>query len=257
MFIWRLIQQLWRKLFGAKQPLALPSISSEGQAFLQKTVAFYQQLKPADQALFQKRIQHFLATTEIVGNQVEVTEQDRLLVAAGAIIPVWHFPNWQYFNLNTVYLVPGSFNEQSQFGQQDSRILGLVGTGHISGKMILSQPALHYGFSNSRDKRNLAIHEFAHLIDMMDGDPDGFPDRLHDYAYSMPWFALVDQEIQKIQARDSNIRDYAATNYMEFFAVSTEYFFERPELLKRKHPDVYQALHKFFMPEHAHGDMPQ
>lgn len=233
-----------------RQPTST-SLTADDQQLLNQHISFFRTLSTDEQTLFAQRVALFLDTTNIIGNQVEVTRLDKLLVAAGAIIPVWQFPKWHYFNLDTVYLVPGSFNEQSQFGLPDSTIQGLVGTGHLSGKMILSQPALRYGFSNDRDKKNLAIHEFVHLIEIADGGLDGFPERLCDYAYCIPWLELVRQETTKINNNRSSIRDYAATNPMEFFAVASEFFFERPKLLQRKHPDVYKSLSRFYKQEVA------
>ena len=44
----------------------------------------------------------------------------------------------------------------------------------------------------------------------------------------------------------SDINPYAASSKVEFFAVVSEYFFERPKLLKRKHPKLYSKLALFF-----------
>lgn len=227
------------------------SLSDESRNYLLHQVAFYKALNEADRSLFDKRILLFLQTTQVLGNGVEIEQSDRLLVAAGAIIPVWKFIDWHYFNLKEVILVPNSFNESSQFGQPDSRIQGMVGTGPMSGKMILSKPALHHGFSNSKDKRNVAIHEFSHLIDMADGDCDGFPERLSEYAFCMPWFDLMYQKMEQIDNHQSNINAYGATDKVEFFAVATEYFFERPGMLRKKHPQVYEALKDFYQQDIA------
>ena len=196
--------------------------------------------------MFEQRAGLFLQTTKIVGHDVEVTQQDELLVASAAIILVWRFPDWYYVNLHTVALVSGSFNEHSQFGQVDSGIQGMVGTGAMKGQMILSKPALHLGFSNDRDKKNVALHEFSHLLDLVDGGLDGFPERLSHHMHAVPWIDLMRKEMGKIHNNQSNIRDYGGTNPMEFFAVATEYFFERPNMLCRKHPEVYEALKSFY-----------
>ncbi|GAA4957591.1 hypothetical protein GCM10025791_42670 [Halioxenophilus aromaticivorans] len=161
---------------------------------LTQKVAFYRALSSDNQTLFNQRVLLFLHTTAVEAGQFEVTEEDRLLVAASAIIPVWAFPKWHYFNVHTVYLLPASFNQQFECGQPDSLITGMVGTGPMSGKLALSRPHLHLGFSNSRDKRNVGIHEFIHLIDMADGDCDGYPEALKEFAYAIPWFELVDKK---------------------------------------------------------------
>ena len=218
----------------------------EWSVFLKEHVAFYRALSEEDQQVFNQRVLLFLQTTSVEAGQFEVTDEDCLLVAASAVIPVWGFPKWHYFNLRAVFLLPASFNEQFECGKPDSTITGMVGTGPMSGKMALSRPALYYGFKNSRDKRNVGIHEFVHLVDMADGECDGYPERLKEHAYSIPWFELVAHKIQAIEDKRSNIRDYGATNRAEFFAVASEYFFERPKMMKAKHPALFESLSTFY-----------
>lgn len=251
----KIVQKIKHWLLGRGLGRGLDSITGclgeTAKDYLLHNVAFYKALNETDRLVFEKRILLFFQTTEVVGNGIEVEESDRLLVAAGAIIPVWKFPDWHYFNLSQVILVPGSFNEASEFSQPDSNIQGMVGTGPMSGKMILSKPALHYGFSNNRDKRNVAIHEFSHLIDMADGVCDGFPERLSEYAFCMPWFDLMYKKMDQIDNGQSNINPYGATDKVEFFSVATEYFFERPGMLRKKHPYVYDALKNFYQQDSA------
>lgn len=218
---------------------------------LTNKVAFYRALTEQEKTRFNQRVLLFLHTTEVTSGQLDITEADRLLVAASAIIPVWSFPKWHYFNIKTVYLLPASFNEQFVCGQPDSVITGMVGTGPMSGKLALSKPHLHLGFDNARDKRNVGIHEFVHLIDMADGECDGFPERLREFAFSIPWFELVDKKTEEIYNRKSTIDDYGATNRAEFLSVVAEYFFERPRALKRKHPKLYAQLQDLFQQDTA------
>lgn len=214
--------------------------------FLEEHVLFYRGLSKKDKLLFNRRIILFLYTTSVESGQVDVSDEDRLLVAASAIIPVWGFDNWHYFNLESVYLLPTSFNENFECYQHDSHIAGMVGTGPMSGKMVLSHQHLYQGFKNSRDKQNVGIHEFAHLIDMADGECDGFPERLMAFQYTIPWFSLVEKKTRDIHDKKSNISDYGAKNRAEFFAVATEYFFERPHLMSKKHPELFKALTEFY-----------
>jgi len=55
---------------------------------------------------------------------------------------------------------------------------------------------------------------------------------------------MVQKNIDAIDAGKSNIRDYGATNYAECFSIATEYFFERPKLLKRRHAQAKQSKAK-------------
>ena len=162
--MFKLIQRIISLLLPTEPPQV--SMLPENKAFLQNTVSFYRSLSDTDKERFEARCLSFIADTEFIGHDLEVSDQDKLLVAAGSVILAWGFPQWHYVKVDTVILVSKSFNENSEFGQHDSRITGLVGTHHMRGKMILVQPALHQGFSNDSDKRNVAIHEFAHLIDL-------------------------------------------------------------------------------------------
>mgnify|MGYP003870227291 CR=1 FL=1 len=61
-----------------------------------------------------------------------------------------------------------------------------------------------------------------------------------------PTLNLIQEEIKKISTNHSDINPYGATNEGEFFAVVSEYFFERPDLLESKHPELYKLLVKVF-----------
>lgn len=233
------------------EPPAPIEISAEQRQILSQKVSFYASLNESDKAVFEQGCMAFIANTEFVGHELEVSDIDKLLVASGSVILAWGFEQWHYVKVDTVYLVPASFNDNSEFRQHDSNITGLVGTAHLRGKMILSQPALHQGFNNDQDKRNVAIHEFAHLIDMADGDIDGLPRQISEHSYSLPWLELVARKIKQIDEGKSDIRQYGATNNAEFFSVASEYFFERPKRLKQKHPELYSHLQRFYKQNRA------
>lgn len=243
------LKTLYLRLRAPKPPAF--EISNEDRSFLQSKVAFYRGLSDVDKAKFETRAAAFIQHTEFIGHDLEVDDKDKLLVASGSVILAWGFNKWFYVKVDSVILVSRSFNQDSEFGQGDSTITGLVGTHHLRGKMILSRAALHQGFSNDNDKRNVAIHEFAHLIDMADGDIDGLPGELNDKAFALPWLKLVSKKIHAIDNKQSDIREYGATNNAEFFSVATEYFFERPKLLKRRHPELYQSLETFYQQNRA------
>ena len=74
-------------------------------------VKFYRQLDEDARLSFEKRAEHFLSAVKITGVNAVVEDLDRLLIAAGAIIPVFGIPDWQYINLHEVLVYPGDFNE--------------------------------------------------------------------------------------------------------------------------------------------------
>lgn len=219
---------------------------SDWRLILLQKVPFYNALTAIERKNFEYRILEFLMNCRITGIQLEVDDTDRLLIASSAIIPIFQFPNWKYSNLYEVMLFPSTFNTEFKTSGPGRNILGMVGNGHMNGKMALSKPALHHGFSNETDKKNTAIHEFVHLIDKMDGLIDGVPSALLDKQYAIPWLSFIDEKIEDIYKKRSDINPYGGTNKQEFFAVASEYFFERPQLLAVKHPVLYDILRDVF-----------
>jgi hypothetical protein len=112
--------------------------------------------------------------------------------------------------------------------------------------MILVKPDLIRGYRDSKGKHNVGVHEFAHLLDKSDGELDGSPFVGLDRQATGPWIELVRRKMAEIEKGRSDIDGYALTDESEFFAVASEYFFTRPEVMKRKHPDLYAALQRVF-----------
>lgn len=219
----------------------------EWKQLLSEHVHFYQNLNSADREKFEQRIRNFLKQVRITGIRTEVDDLDRLLIASGAAIPLFNFPSWHYRHLHEVLLYPASFDRSFSMENPKEVITGMVGTGrNIDGVMILSQKSLRKGFQNTTDKKNVAIHEFVHILDKEDGIIDGVPGVLNDKELAKPWMQLMHQEISRIRKGKSDIDAYAGTGEEEFLAVCSEYFFERPERFQSQHPQLYELLQKVY-----------
>jgi MtfA peptidase len=215
---------------------------------LQQKVAYYARLSIEEQLRFQNEVDDFIRDIKVTGVKTKVTDEDRVLLAASAVIPIFSFPGWKYPNLNEVLIYPDIFDDTFNLDEAnaDRNIQGMVGSGAMHRMMIISQRSLREGFGNKTDKENTAIHEFVHLIDKTDGEIDGMPELLLDKQIARPWLKLMLEEIQAIKDNDSDINPYGATNEAEFFAVASEYFFERPMLFKQKNPELYALMERIF-----------
>lgn len=220
--------------------------NSDWRKLISEHVIYYNSLSAEEKLRFEYKIQEFLLNYKILGVNTKIEILDKLLVASSAIIPIFGFDTWKYTNLQQILIYPTMFNENFETDGEGRRILGMVGNGYMEGTMILSQEALHHGFKNESDKKNTAIHEFVHLIDKTDGPIDGLPSALMQKQYAIPWIDMINQKMEEIYQKESDINPYGGTNKAEFFSVASEYFFERPKLLKRKHPDLYNCLEKVF-----------
>ena len=239
-----LFRNFYKKKFGWNEPTT--SFPKEWRIILTEKVAYYNSLTEDEKKLFEYKVQEFLLNCRITGIKTNVDDTDKLLIAASAVIPILKFSDWRYTNLSEVLLYPSTFSEDFKTEGSGRRIAGMVGSGYMEGIMILSKRALQLGFANETDKKNTAIHEFVHLIDKTDGAVDGVPEILLEKQYSIPWIDLIDKKIDEIYKNKSDINPYGGTNRAEFFSVVSEYFFERPKLLSRKHPELYRLLEEIF-----------
>ena len=214
---------------------------------LLNNVAFYKDLSDANKIAFEKRITQFLQTVIITGVNTTVSDLDYILIASGAIIPIFAFPDWMYTNIDEVLLYKDTFNEEYKTDGNQRNILGMVGDGAMQRQMVLSQPSVRTSFKNATDGHNTVIHEFVHLIDKADGTTDGVPEYLLSKPYILPWINKIHETISQMkQNNHSDINLYGATNDAEFLAVVSEYFFEKPEALKEHHPELYSLLEQMF-----------
>jgi MtfA peptidase len=84
---------------------------------------------------------------------------------------------------------------------------------------------------------NVVIHEFAHKLDMLNGEADGMP-ALHSDLDAAEWervfAAAYDDFCARVDRDEETIIDpYASDDPAEFFAVFSESFFEPGRLARR------------------------
>ncbi|MGB0934156.1 MAG: M90 family metallopeptidase, partial [Lishizhenia sp.] len=216
---------------------------------LNRHIPFYANLNKKQKIVFEDRVGIFLAEIIVTEIDKDVPEKSTCLyVASSAIIAYWGLPYWNYGALSEVLVYPSNFDMNNELNKRGV-VSGKVHHGGLMDKtMILSLPALIHGFENQTDKNNVGVHEFAHLLDKADGSIDGLPFMLRKEDKQC-WVDLVEREISKIKNQASSINAYGATNKQEFFAVITEYYKERPQLLKNKHPELFEMMERFFSDE--------
>jgi Mlc titration factor MtfA (ptsG expression regulator) len=209
---------------------------------LLREVRFYRSLDPDGRERFERNVRYFLAEQKIEGVAgVEITDEIRLLIAAGAAMLLHGQPEWELPQRHTILVYPGGgFDDKFRCTKRGP----FLGRTYGQGPVIIALDALIAGWRVPGGD-NVALHEFAHLLDMRGARADGIP-RMLNPAAAGAWLALVHREMMKVKAHRSLLRAYAAENEAEFFAVAVEYFFERPAELKKRHAELYAALAQFF-----------
>ena len=209
------------------------------RAILVKDVEAYRRLSDSDKKRFEGDVAIFLAEQNITGPRAaKLDDELRVLVAASATIVAFGRPGFRYPTTRDVVVYEGTFDESYAVGAKDANLLGMV---HGSGPILFSARALRDGFRQPHDASNVGLHEFAHVLDFQGGRADGVPAFMPWQAVK-PWIALMHAETKRIEHHQSVLRDYAATNEAEFFAVATEMFFEQPERMKEQRPELYDLL---------------
>jgi Mlc titration factor MtfA (ptsG expression regulator) len=209
---------------------------------LNEKVNFYTLLSAKDKTEFERKVHVFLLNVRVRGMDTEVTHVDKILIAAGAVIPVFRFSKWNYAKLLEVQLYPDKF----PIPESNKMAHGLVGWGAMEGIMMLSRKAVHHGFHDNTDNKNVVIHEFVHILDKQDGKIDGIMGTAMNDVDLMPWLHIINIKMNEIDFGNSSIRNYGTANHAEFLAVVSEFFFESPERLKIEHPGLYNALDAFY-----------
>jgi len=211
---------------------------------LVEKVTFYNDLSPEDKAVYESNIAIFLSEHSITGvDGIEITDEVRTLVAASAVRLTFRRPGWEYYNFGEILIYPGGFSPEGNYSTNSQGGFTAAGMVHSQGGVILSLPHLLNSFTHDNDGFNVGYHEFAHVLDGR--RPDGIPDELSLGSYK-PWAQAMQTEFEKVHHHHSILRDYAGTNPAEFFACSVEYFFEKPDKMKARAPEVYKQLCEFF-----------
>ena len=247
-------------MFGFKKKrrkrLMAQRLSADRIQIIRKNVPYYSTLPAEDREALQGLIHVFLREKKFEGcGGLEITDEIRLTIAAQACILILGRPGDFYPTLRTILVYPKAYVAPVKH-RQTNGILETEGLQHrlgeswSHGSIVISWDDVVRGASDIHDGHNLIFHEFAHQLDLESGATNGAP-ILPERSMYISWARVLSREykglIDSIMANRPSLLDkYGATNPAEFFAVVTEYFFEKPIELKSLHPELYEQLQLFF-----------
>jgi len=200
----------------------------------------------------------FLHEKEVVAaGGYSMDEVVRLKIAAQACLPILNLGLDYYAGWVSVIVYPDEFVPEYEYIDEAGVVHlarePMVGESWERGPVILSSADVER--SGEHDGVNVAIHEFAHKLDMLNGAPDGFPPlhrEMDRIAWNQAFSGAFDDFSAKVESGVETLIDpYAAESPAEFFAVLSEAFFEVPHTLRREYPEVYRQLAAFFRQDPA------
>jgi Mlc titration factor MtfA (ptsG expression regulator) len=217
---------------------------------LRRSVRAWQWLDADDAEACRRWIAVFLDEKRFEGcGGFELSDEVRVCIAGQAAIASFRLGGEWFDSLKSVlvypddYLVPRStpLGGGGELEWREAR----VGETWSGGSMALSWRGVLDGGRLRDGPRSVVIHEFAHLLDALDGDIDGLPPLPPgDRAAWLEGMAAARERFEAAldEGRVTAFDDYAAESDVEFFAVASECFFQDPHRLARHDPRLYRLL---------------
>ncbi len=237
---------------GRDRKLRVEPPPESWSAILDQHFTFVQRLSDAHKAQLFGAMHLFLNRIRFEGcGGQEITEEIKVTIAAQACLLLIGREHKVYPRLKTVLVYPHTYTSgaKGMFGG-DNGESSRLGESWTCGVVVLSWNSVVGGARNLEDGHNVTLHEFAHQLDQEDGVSDGAPLLDNRSAY-VAWGRILSADYDQLRKKTKRgkcdvIDDYGATNPAEFFAVSTETFFEKPKQLQDKHPDLYEELRSYY-----------
>lgn len=183
---------------------------------------------------------------------MELDEHALLVLALQAALPVLELGLEWYRGWLSVIVYPDEFvadyEEMDEAGVVHRIREARSGESWERGPLVLSWSDVATGAV--LDGYNVTIHELAHKLDALNGPADGFPP-LHGKMVPERWTrvftdAYDDHGRRTEEGLPTVVDPYGAESPAEFFAVTSEAFFELPHTLVEGYPEVYGVLRDFY-----------
>lgn len=230
------------------------------EEIIEEEVPYWRLLDDGERQELRGHVQILLDEKEFEGaGGLEMTDRIRVSIAAQAGILLLGGDHDYFPRLRSIVVHPAPFRSQVTrvgiTGQPELSWEWRSGESWGLGTVVLAWSSVLEGARNPVDARNVVFHEFAHQLDAMEPHSRGAPLLRERSMYRLwaehmgdAWRQLLDDLEHH---RRTILDDYAATDAAEFFAVVTETFFERPNALRTRYPEVYQLLAGFYAQDPA------
>lgn len=235
---------------------------------------FLRGLSAEEEEALRRRVAWLLASKGFSGaHDLVVTDEIMLSIAIQAALPILNLEPALYEGWTEIIVYPGGFliprSDVDESGVVHQYVEEAAGEAWEGGPVILSWEDCGPGINPDV---NVVIHEFAHKLDLYQGEADGIPwlgrhgplltprtwkrvldasfgdfgDRLDQVERAIP--ADVDPESDAAAPwyQTLPLDPYAATDPAEFFAVSSESFFVNPAPMAGAYPDWYALLTQYY-----------
>ena len=196
-------------------------------------------------------VEQFLADKEFsTAGGLELSDEICVAIAAQGCLPILELGLTAYRDWVGIVVYPDEFVVPRRVEDEDGVVHEyddvLSGEAWEGGPLIISWHDAQMAGAGY----NVVIHEFAHKLDMLNGEADGMP-ALHSGMTPDEWdavfLAAYDDFCRRVDSGEETVIDpYASDDPAEFFAVLSENFFELPDVVDREYPELYALLRTYY-----------
>jgi MtfA peptidase len=252
-----MLTRLWRRIQAQREQAAVDRRVIPDDLWKRTRIRypFLQRRDPADEASLRRLTSLFLDRKEFSGaDGLRVSNDIAVAIAAQACLPVLKLGLQRYDGFVGIVVHRDAVRARRQHldesGVQHEYEEALAGEAMEGGPIMLSWSDVRRAGRGQSTAYNVVIHEFAHVLDLADGQSDGIPLLPPDLPRA-EWLATLhgasSDLARQIDAGESSTLDpYAAQGVDEFFAVASEAFFVTPAALLAEHPALYDVLSRFY-----------
>ena len=234
--------------FGGKQK---PEVPDALWAQTVSALPFLDLLAVDEKKRLKTLVEQFLAEKEFsVAGGLELSDEICVAIAAQGCLPILELGLNAYRDWVGIVVYPNEFVVPRRI-EDESGIVHefddvLSGEAWEGGPLIISWHDAQMAGAGY----NVVIHEFAHKLDMLNGEADGIP-ALHSGMPEEEWdrifLAAYDDFCRRVDSGEETVIDpYASDDPAEFFAVLSENFFELPDIVDREYPALYALLRAYY-----------
>ena len=229
-----------------------------------ENLRFLDALAPEEKSRLRELTETFLVEKEFTpAGGLELTDAMCVSIAVQGCLPILNLGLACYRDWVGIVVYPDEFviprSVEDEFGVVHEYDDIASGEAWEGGPLLISW----HDAQMAGEGYNVVIHEFAHKLDMLNGEADGIPPLPADLPrqeWERTLLAAYEDFCAKVDAIETELEQYAeaiddyplpldpyaAENPGEFFAVLSETFFEAPEILFQEYPELYGLFSRFY-----------
>ncbi|WP_437190825.1 zinc-dependent peptidase [Planctomicrobium sp. SH527] len=246
----------WLKSRRRKRILTEP-FPVEWDRLLSQAIWQYRNLTPEERTRLQQLTQVFVAEKNWEGcNGLQLQDLMKVIIAAYASLLVINLDYDEHFeNVLSILIYPTTFVGKETTVVGKGLVLegtqARIGEAWYRGPVVLSWSDIRQVTAQQSPGRNVVLHEFAHQLDMLNGrGVDGTPP-MNTEEQLIRWQDVISSEFEQLAqscriGAPTFLDCYGATSPAEFFAVTTESFFESPRPMRHFHPTLYAIFCEYY-----------